>query len=536
MMKRVSLGTLVVLVICASRIASADIGYAPEVRLTPPPEGFAWNFWSGEYRFSYSDVGNFVLDETGTRSPVQGYGEHRVRLAPALAWKFVGIKVELDLLEGQLFGDGEDFFPDSRRLDRRVGTPGTGFDHFLLREAYLQVATPVGLFRAGQMTSQYGLGIIGNAGRDDDERFGIRRYGDIVDRFLILLKPFRPLTGPGAWGDYFTIMGSGDLVFRDENAVWQDGDRAYQGNSGLFWMHPEYTNGVVFTYRNQEDDDGDSLRAYVVNVNGHNRFVFSTMPARDVEDEDGIEPDLSCSFDYEMVWLMGHTDRMQQLGSEDGLDLQSFGAVGRVGFDVASIGLETEVEIGYASGDHNSYDDESHAFFFDPDYNVGLIFFEEMWPLISARAAEISSDPGNLAVPPKGLDLVPSQGRATNTFYLLPNLRWTWNPSFPVLRKVQLLAGGLVLFSPAGPAHSYYTFRNGGTAANHLGGAVESSYLGTEFLAGLRIEVWPWKEHLGLAFKVDESYFLPGKALAAPGGSIPDGVWKIMASAALMWR
>ncbi len=514
---------------------AGDWGYEPEVRLLPPKPGLQWNIWAGEYHFAFHHVTDFALDEEGTGNPIGDWAEHRVRLAPAFAWGRFGVQVEMDLVEGQVLGNHEDLYPGFRRLDRRDGDHGLGVHEFLLREAYGQLLTDVGLLRVGQMTSSYGLGIMANTGRDEEERFGTRRYGDIVDRALLLLTPFRPLSGPGTWGDYLTIAASGDMVWRDENADFREGDRAWQANGGIFWRHPEYTNGAVFTWRTQEDEDADTLEAFVLNVNGNNRLALTTMPGHGPHAGKEV-PDLALTLDYEMVWLWGHTDRFQQIGTEEGLDIASFGAVGRLGFQANHLGLEAELELGYASGDNDAHDDTSHAFFFDPDYNVGLVFFDEMLPLITARAAEIASDPANVAVPAKGLDLVPSQGRVTNVLYAFPQLRWTWHPPTRWVEDVRLLAGGLLVMTPAELAHSYYTFRNGGSAANHLGADVRSRYLGTELLAGARVTLFAWPEHVALALHLDQSYFLPGKALADPEGELPDGVWKILAAAALHWR
>ncbi len=526
--------TLFVLV-TGGRPLAAEWGYQPEVRLLPPRQGVQWNLWAGEYRFAYHSTTDFVLDEAGLTNPVGQWAEQRVRLSPAFAWGRFGARVEMDLIEGQILGDRENLYPAGRRLDRKSVNRGEGFHGFLLREAYAQVLTSIGLFRLGQMTSSYGLGILANTGVEDHDRFGVRRYGDVVDRALLALKPFRPLTGANAWGDYLTIVASGDMVWRDENAIFQDGDRAYQVNGGLFWSQPRFTNGAIVTFRTQKDNDGDTLEALVLNLNGKNEYALTTREGAGALAGQQV-PDLALSLDYETVWLQGHTDRFQQIGTEEGLDLSSFGAVGRLNFAIHSLGLEAEVEVGYASGDKNAHDDTSHAFFFDPDYNVGLIFFDEMLPRISARAAELSSDPANVAVPAKGLDLIPSQERATNVLYYFPQLRWTWSPATHHVEDIKVLLGGLLMTSPAEFAHSYYTFRNGGSAANHLGRSVDSNYLGTELLAGVRATVLAWPEHLGLTIHLDQSYFLPGKALADPEGNLPDAVWKILAAAALHWQ
>ncbi len=520
---------LLVVALLVPTTAAADSGYRPEVPAPGEEEGLRWNAAEGEYRFAMHHLTAFDLDRDGTGSPLGTWGEHRLRWEPSLTWGPVRVKLDLDFVEGHLLGDTEDLSPDYRRLDRRAEYEGREFPRFPLRQAWLEYLSPVGLLKIGQMTSSYGSGILSNDGVDDDDRFGLRRHGDIVERVLFATTPFRPLTGPHAWGQYLTFVLAGDLVFRDENAVLLDGDRAWMANVGVFYRDPRWTNGFVFTWRTQEDDDGDSLLAYAFNVNGKNRFALT-------RDEKG-KADLELTFDYELAYIMGDTTRFQQIGSEGGLDLSSLGFMGRLGLTSKATGFTGEIELGYASGDNDPYDDTSHAFFFDPDYDVGLIFFDEMLPLITARAVEISSDPAHLATVPKGLDLVPTQGRVTNTFYVFPQLRWKapWHLG-PHVEKLQVLLGGLVITTPAKLAHSYYTFENGGVPTNHLGAQTTSSYAGTEILAGVRANLWAWHEHIGFDVRVDQSYFIPGDALKGPGGDTIDPVWKILASVAMRWR
>jgi hypothetical protein len=508
----------------------AQKGYSPVVKMGPESD-LAWNIFTGQYRFLFHHIDPYRLDAEGTASPMQDWGEHRLRYSPALAWEGLGIRADIDFFGGQLFGDHEDLAPDCRRLDRRATDTGLSSDGFLVRQLFVQFHSPIGLLKVGQMTSEYGLGIIANSGEEDDSRFGVRRYGDIVERILFMTTPFKPLQGKKKWGEYLTLFASGDLVYQDENAVEADGDRAAQVNVGLYYRHPSLTNGVVFTYRSQTDADGDVVKAYLLNANGRNRMVAARRaagPGKEV-------PALTLFLDYELVYLTGHTNRFQQLGSPDGLEVNSLGFAGRLGFETW-FGLDFEAEVGYASGDNNPYDDESHAFFFDPDYNVGLVFFEEMLPLITARSVEISADPAHNATSPKGLDLVPTQGRVTNAVYLLPQLRYSFRPRTRFVEKLQVMAGPLFIFTPARLSHGYYTFENGGVATNHLGRQTDSDYVGCELLAGLRAVFWPFPEHIGLAVRLDQSYFIPGDALADPDGEKPDGVWKIIAGASLLWR
>lgn len=521
--------TLIALAALLPSTALGDSGYRPEVPGPGEEDGLLWNVAHGSYRFAMHHLTAFDLDRDGTGSPMGTWGEHRLRWAPSLTWGPVRIVADIDFVEGHLLGDTEDLSPDHRRLDRRAEYLGRELNPFPLRQAYLEYLSPVGLLKIGQMTSSYGAGILSNDGEDDDDRFGLRRHGDVVERVLFATTPFLPMTGPDSWGQYLTFVLAGDLVFRDENAILLDGDRAWMANAGIFYRDPRWTNGFVFTWRTQEDDDGDSLLAYAFNVNGKNRFALT----RDAEGA----ADLELTFDYELAYILGETTRFQQIGSEGGLDLSGLGFMGRLGVTSEATGLTGELELGYASGDNDPYDDTSHAFFFDPDYDVGLIFFDEMLPLITARSVEISSDPAHAATLPKGLDLVPTQGRATNTFYIFPQLRWEapWHLG-PHVEKLQLLLGGLVITTPAKLAHSYYTFENGGVPTNHLGRQTSSSYAGTEILAGVRANLWAWHDHIGFDVRLDQSYFIPGDALKDPAGGTIEPVWKILASVALRWQ
>ncbi len=501
--------------------------YSTEVR-PHMDSGSAWNPWMGSYRFVFHQLSDFALDADGTGNPISTWAEQRLRIAPAFTWGGFHLKASVDVFNGQVFGDHEDLAADYLRFDRRDENYGLDISRVLVREAFMQWRAPFGLIRAGQMASQYGLGMISNSGEDDQKRFGVRRYGDIVDRVLFATTPFLPLTGKGTWGDYLTVFAAGDLVFRDENAELLQNDQGWMVNGGILFNHPEFNNGVIFTWRTQEDRDGDDLTAYVVNVNGKNRFKLTP-------EEDGDEG-MALRFDYEFASLWGHTTRYQQVGTEGGLDLQAFGAVGRAAFEQPDWGLDVVVELGYASGDSNPYDETSTAFNFDPDYKVGLIFFDEMLPLISARAVEILADPDHVAEPAKGIDLVASQGRVTNSLYYFPQVRYFPDFGVPLLKGMGAMLGALVLTTPAYYSHPYYTFAHGGDAYNHFNAPTDSRYLGTELLAGLQLPFNPWGDHIRITLRGEGAYFLPGAALEDASGNLPDPVWKAVATAGLEWK
>ena len=83
-----------------------------------------------------------------------------------------------------------------------------------------------------------------------------------------------------------------------------------------------------------------------------------------------------------------------------------------------------QVEVGYASGDANPFDDQANGFTMNRDYKVGLVLFDEVMLFQTQNAARRLSDPALLGAPPPGLDLLPTEGAITNALYLKPTLRW----------------------------------------------------------------------------------------------------------------
>jgi hypothetical protein len=505
--------------------AIANWVYDPEPPDNPTDNDVHVSPAAGEYRFLHTHVHPFTLDSEGTGGSLADRGEHRLRLAPSLRWKNLLVRLEADILDGQVFGDHENLAPDHPRFDRRNCNHGLDFRRALLREAFVEWRSPAGVLKVGQMTSQFGLGLSANAGLDDDERFGVSRWGDVVDRVMFATTPFRSLSKPGGWGDHLTLFVTGDLVFRDENASLVEGDLALQAVGGVAYRHPDATNGVLVSYRWQKDRDDDRLEVVALDAYGRNRF---SLPTRNVK--------AVLHFDYEVVGIFGHTNRVRDVANPEGLKVRALGAVGRIAWDFPDLGLRVGVEGGYASGDGNPYDEQSSSFFFDPDYRAGLIFHEEMWPLLSARSIEQITDPARAAVPPKGIEGVASCGRVTNSLHAMPSIRWrTPLPGRPG-DEIRILAGAAILGNAIPMAQAWYTFNGGGLAHNPYGARTRSRYIGTELLASVQARVQAVPEHLTFRVRLEGGVLLPGRALEDRNGHLPDPVWKMTTMASLDWR
>lgn len=516
--------------------AVGDGVYDPNACRSAPGDGLRISPFRGEYRFVFGHQSDFALDAEGTPNPVADAGDHRLRLSPCLRWRSLEFRLEGDLLAGQIFGDHEDLAPGTRRLERRTGNPGRDpRDSALLREAWLQWRSPIGLVGVGQTLSAYGLGILANDGRDDDERFGLARHGDVVDRVLFATRPFARRNGPARPADALALFVAGDLVFRDENARLVDGDLAFQVSGGAAFRHPDFDNAVVVSWRRQRDDDRDLLEVTAIDVHGRNRVA---LPIARSADPDGRPRafDTTLHLDYEAVLLVGRTTRFRDVTAPDGLDILSGGAVGRLAWDLARPGVRVAVEAGYASGDGDPYDDRATAFFMDPDWHVGLVFFPEMLPRITARAIAQVSDPARVAVPPKGADLTASQGRVTGAAYLHPTVRWRRPLPTGPDDEVRLLAGAVALWTATPLAQAWNTFLAGGAATNHLGGRTGSRYVGTEVLAAAQVRVSAVPDHLAFRVRLEGGVLVPGGALEAADGALPDPAWKVQVAAAVQWQ
>lgn len=523
--KLLSVTGIIIFSLFISMNAFAGFVYTPEVKNKTSDGNVYHNLFKGFYQFTFDHVSDFDIDAEKTNRPIENWGEHRIRYAPSINYDIFKFDIEVDLINQQPFGDFENLASGFDRYDRR--DQQNHFDpEVRLRELNMQLMTKIGLLKIGQTTSEYGLGILANSGRENDTRWGSKHYGDIVERIMFASTPFLPLSRKGGWGDYLTILVSCDLVYWDENADLLDEDIAINATAGVMYRHPKYTNGLIFTYRWQEDKDDDYLKVYAINLNGKNRFDFNS---------ESSFP-LTLKLNYEFVAMFGKTNRFQQLGTEDGLTLEAFGGVAQVILEMSKIGLDFDFELGYASGDNDPYDDKSTAFFFDPDFNVGMIFFDEILPMVTARSVDEMTDPSRTTKTPKGLDLIASKERVTNSIYYMPQLRYKAPLKLGLDEYLQLSFGAAVLTTPTKFAHAYYTFENGGTPTNYLRGRTSSNYLGTEILAGVLFKIWPFKDHIGVKLNCQFAYFVPGAALEDANGDNIDPVWKIMTSAALEWQ
>jgi uncharacterized protein (TIGR04551 family) len=138
--------------------------------------------------------------------PLQGRGEGdratlatanmRLRLEPTLnVSEHVRVRMQTDILDNYVLGSSTSrlftnpysaypvpFYGSTRGFEPNDATADR--DAILVKRAWAEIQTPVGLLSFGRMPSHWGLGVMANAGGDIDDD-----YGDTVDRIQFALPP-----------------------------------------------------------------------------------------------------------------------------------------------------------------------------------------------------------------------------------------------------------------------------------------------------------------------------------------------------------
>lgn len=463
----------------------------------------------GDYRLRFVKQSAFQLDETGEESTVEVYLSHRLRLGPELGFgRRVRLVSQVDLFDGHLLGDTS---PDGRTLLLEPQDENHGLDSLLLRRLHLQWESPIGLLQVGQDASQWGLGLLANAGEEDGP-FSDSRGGDLVERVLFA-------TAPAAWfsdsplARRFILALAADAVFRDDNADWMEGDRAYQAVAAAYYRDDDLFAGIYGAWRTQKDRRlwVESWEEHVpplsIEVPGDELDVFAAdlfLRYRLGFDEGAIE------LAAEGALVFGTTSRGRNENSPKQLDVLQGGAAALLRFELDAVGIAADLRGGYASGDRNSADGRATGFRFDPGYRVGMILFDDVLSSLSAHSAQRLLD--DRAVPPSGARSLVTNGAVTHALFVAPEVEYRpWRP-------LVLAVGFVWAMMPAGLADPYNTnAANGGYPLNPYGVDTGSDQLGYEVDGGLWV-IPVDTEAVELSFAAQGGMFVPGQALAREGG------------------
>ena len=330
----------------------------------------------------------------------------------------LGISCELDLIDGSAFvGSNRDMLQYSResRQERDI----FDYDRIRLNKAYFFIRSPFFTFTGGRQKSHYGLGMLANSGDDEETEFGVRRFGDIVNRVLLTLRPARFFTDK-KWSLALWVTGAFDYIERDLLADKSRGDKAMQGLGTVQFESPNLKSGLLYIYRNQKNSKEDRTKVHILDAFGS--FSFE-------------RKGFTIGFGAEWAMVRGRTEAARNIFYPDGLDVSSQGFITQV--SVKHKYFSFNVEVGAASGDENPFDGTYNAFTMNPDHRVGLILFPEYMKDMTAQAAWNATRPDFQGTAPRGVETLSTDGGVSNAIYAFPRIS-----VFPV-KHLELMLGAV---------------------------------------------------------------------------------------------
>ncbi|MFN7955892.1 MAG: hypothetical protein U0610_29535 [bacterium] len=468
----------------------------------------------GAYRFRLayaSEVPAYATPPQATLPITEGLdagltGEHRLRVEPRLElFGQLSVHAQIDVLDGVLFSDTGDRSFLAYSDQPPPNELGDSLDSFRVNRAWAEWRSPAGTLRFGRQPSHWGLGMVANDGDRDDAAFGDSHLGDASDRVLFGTKPLSVIealttgTRPDAASDPLTL-GLGYDFGVDRGAVVEPGDDVTQYLAALLWDARGSTAfrepvahrgaggprgaasriGFYAVRREQTHDDRlvsgparparEILDAWVLDTSG--RIVVAADTARGFE----------LRVEWEAAYVTGKTNftvsRVAATPSDPFpvSDAEQWGGIARLVAESESVAIR--LEGGAASGDGNRFDDRVTDFRFHPDYNVGLILFDELLATVTAAQAfnvvDQLGEGGPVAF--LGANYLASDGSVTNALYLNPVVEVDPVPGTS-------LVAGLVWARALEPWVDPFNdafFGGGAGTLNSFGGDVRSKDLGVE--------------------------------------------------------
>jgi len=525
----------------------------------------------GYYRFRFTHQGPMLLSEIpiGQRAGEQetvgeiDYTEHRLRFKPKITlFQKLSFNSQLDVLSGMLSGDttGREFMWFAQPEQRWNDVNGAKTSDFLdvhFTRFWGNWDSPIGVIRVGRQGSSWGLGLLANDGDDFRNDFGDAYYGDTVDRVLFGTKPYsllkRLVTGEKPEKDPLTLAFAYDWnVFRDSQ-IKRAGDKKALRNA----------SDKIVLYGDPVDDEANqyvgAIRVetgvfeggfYIVRRDTEHFDVLvpaSNRPPReflkawvfDVYGKLNLKPsffkDGEIFLEGEVARITGETNFtvsriLQQPGNPFPVsNVSQLGWVVRAG--ARNAWIDARIESGYASGDSNPFDDEVRNFKFHPDYNVGMILFEDLLAGVSnasAYNATLVFDEGG-PVRTLGADLLPSSGSVTNAVFVNPVVKIRPAKNWETVLGVLWARTATDFVDPS----IDFLYGGGWGQYNPLGAPSGHHELGWEIDCGMK---YTWERpYWDLTLGAQYGHFFPGNVFEDADGNRMDDIDKVQARFTLIW-
>ncbi|MGC6418566.1 MAG: hypothetical protein ACON3Z_15695 [Bradymonadia bacterium] len=465
-----------------------------------PSLGFGRVSWStpGSYRLWLVERSPFTVDAAATEYPRAALALHRLRLQPQVNVGQTLVRIEFDVLSGQIFGTTTSVASsESLRQDSDPSIAYDGWVSVLPRQAWFSYKSDYFSLKAGQFADHWGFGLIQNSGYEADEKTWLLRpggnwSGDLVDRVDIAITPLNDFfSGSGA--DLSVFAGAG-TVFHDERTHVLDGTSVSSAIAGIQYRDDVIEAGFRYGYREEEEENGDAFERHGYGVFGH-----------------AVVP-LYLSNAKLRVGLEGYFADAQRLTASGAVDNHGYAVIGRTEYRWNCPRLAFGIDFGRVSGDRPSTT-QDEALTTDPGYRVGFIMFSDAMRVLTAREAELSRG--------RGVDdfSQPTHGGLRNTQFV--QLGVSWQPD-----EYEV---GLTLLKAwtDEPTYSRLNTSAPNLPVDHFG-AAESVFYGTEGALSLRYRPgWPGFRSLNLG--MDAGALLPGPSTAPSNelGLIAKFLWRI---------
>lgn len=381
------------------------------------PRGRHWDAW-GEARGRYLALSQVVEDDGGAPlGPARWVMSRLVAGTRVEVTQALGLDLELEALSGHAAGDTTALGTSFGDRPFPVARDGAGdLERVLPRNAAVRLRTGFGQFSLGAQTLTWGTGMLANDGAGDPA-FGDPWMGNVLARVGFGTRPLQE-SAVSPFLRSFTVFVAGGWVLRDDNASIYDGDRALVGVAGVRAEEDGDALGLLFVARRQRDRP-EALRpgaeraettAFVTDAHGK-----LTLPAGNGS---------RFALEAEAAVVMGRSTRPWSDATwRDGSRVFQLGGVGRARWDHDPSHLTALLEGGYASGDNDPRDRVSRTFTMHTDHNVGLVLFDQVLPLLSARGVDRLDDPTLVATPPPGTRYAVNPGAVQNAVYVHPALK-----------------------------------------------------------------------------------------------------------------
>jgi hypothetical protein len=377
----------------------------------------------GYYRMRGHHFNGMYNPEFWANEPGTGrYMTHKMRIQPSADFGDGRAKFSMmaDVFDDQTWGDNMSlastalFAGDPSNVNYQTGQPA---DSIVIKRAWMEFNVALGVVQVGRQPSNWGMGLLANDGDGFDDVFGDNHGGNTFDRVIFATKPlalsntFFGVGNPNT--PLFFAVGFDRLVEdpliqyygykcdpedpNDSEYCGEDDDHNYTedrdpSNRPDNWWTEHDDDVWEMLYVLIYKGEGVSLMGkpadLTVGAYGVNRMQVETDSNIWIYDAYARLSRSKLYAETEWLTIRGQSRAIVLAGGPQDDPLYKepaiWGGVGRLGYQ--SVARDFTMEFGYASGDDNLQDEVFTARAIHPDYNAGLLIYEEIMPRITALA------------------------------------------------------------------------------------------------------------------------------------------------------